>query len=1008
MSTVDHSARDAFGAVLERGGAMGALVARFAWSTTPLGPLSHWPSSLKNTVATVLHSRHPMFLWWGPELIQIYNDAYVPSFGAGKHPAALGQRGCVCWPEIWDIIGPQIDAVMQRGEPSWHEDALVPIFRNGTVEDVYWTYGYSPVFDDDARIGGVLVVCTETTARVTATKAEVALRETVDRARQRLAQFFAQAPAGICVVSGPSLTFESANDAYRELVGGREIVGLPLLEALPELAGQGLDTLLHGVRSTGEPVVGREVRLQINRRGYGTAEDRYFTFIYSPIRDAMARVDAVIVLALDVTDEVIARRDTEALTSRLQESEAQFHLLAESIPQLAWATRPDGHIDWYNQRWYDYTGTTLEQMQGWGWKSVHDPDRVDEVVTRWQDALASGAPFEMNFALRGRDGVFRWHLTRAVPLRDQAGRIVRWFGTNTDIDAQRRAEVERATLLANEQRARHAAELASRAKDEFLATASHELRTPLNAILGWARMLQTGQLDHSVFLRAIDSIQRNAAIQVRLIEDILDGSRIITGQLHLEIRTLDLAMLVSATLEAVRTAADAKNITVSLSLDPQATLVVGDPDRLQQVMWNLMVNAIKFTAKGGTVEVSLRRVDTSIELQVSDNGEGISPEFLPHVFERFRQAQASTTRRHGGLGLGLALVRHLVEAHGGTVSADSAGVGQGAAFTVTLPVQAVFAESVAMTAPPRSSFREFVPSAASLTGVSVLVVDDELDARDLVATALRAKGAEVTSAASAAEALELVAARAFMAMVSDIGMPDTDGYALIRRIRTTTGARGVHLPAVALTAYSREEDRRRALDAGYNAYVSKPVDPEELVQIVAGIVTTALAQSGEVEEGVAARAHTIAKFKRVLAQSGVHAALQFLNSRTAHRFTGIYRFDPPILRNLLLLDADLPAVVTGEDAPMEATYCSIVGAFERPFTTEDTLRDDRLRGHVARESIRSYCGVLLRRPDGQGFGTLCHFDLVPCDVPVAELALMEMVAPLIMDALAEPAAATPG
>ena len=272
-----------------------------------------------------------------------------------------------------------------------------------------------------------------------AARREAELRAGIERDRARLRQFFAQAPAGICILSGPSLTFEFANDAYRALVGGRELVGRPLLEALPELEGQGLDTLLYGVLTNGAPYVGREVPIILDRHGRGAPAESFYTFIYSPLRDSTARPDAVIVLALDVTEEVSARRRTEELARLLRESEAQFHTLAESLPQLVWSTRPDGHIDWYNRRWYEYTGTTFEQMQGWGWTAVHDPERVDEVMARWRSCLAAGEPFEMEVPLRGRDGMLRWHLTQAVPLRDDAGEIVRWFGTNTDIDASRRA-----------------------------------------------------------------------------------------------------------------------------------------------------------------------------------------------------------------------------------------------------------------------------------------------------------------------------------------------------------------------------------------------------------------------------------------------------------------------------------------------------------------------------------------------------------------------------------------
>jgi signal transduction histidine kinase/CheY-like chemotaxis protein len=425
-----------------------------------------------------------------------------------------------------------------------------------------------------------------------------------------------------------------------------------------------------------------------------------------------------------------------------------------------------------------------------------------------------------------------------VPHKDETGQIVRWVGTNTDIDASRRAAEERAALLEREQRARITAELASRAKDGFLSTASHELRTPLNAILGWARMLQTGHLAAGDFQRAIDSIERNARAQVRLIEDILDGSRVITGKLQLEIRPLDMTALVKAALDAVRAAADAKAIALTSELDPKAARVIGDPERLQQIIWNLANNAIKFTPKGGAVQVSLQRRGTDVQLAVTDSGEGISAGFLPYVFEPFRQAEDSTTRRHGGLGLGLALVRHLVEAHGGTVRAESDGLNLGSTFTVSLPVQAVFAEEVLASRPARPS-RRATPRAIDLAGVRVLVVDDEADARDLVATVLRSSGAEVTAAANAAEALALIEAGkagSFSAMVSDIGMPGQDGYELIALVRAATGERGLALPAVALTAYSREEDRRRAIGAGFQAYVAKPVEPDELVLIVSRLV----------------------------------------------------------------------------------------------------------------------------------------------------------------------------
>ncbi len=653
---------------------------------------------------------------------------------------------------------------------------------------------------------------------------------------------------------------------------------------------------------------------------------------------------------------------------------------------------------------YELANPAYERMvgrHGISGKSFREvfPELGEEapVLQMLRRILSTGEPFtatEYKVPLVGPSGaiVDTYFLFTCQPVRGDDGTLDTILTAAIDVTEQVR-------LREDIERARQESERASMAKDEFLATASHELRTPLNAILGWARLLRTGQLDPSGTLRAVETIERNAKSQVQLIEDILDGSRIITGNLRLEIRPLDMTTLVSAAMDAVRPAAEAKNIQISVTVDPAASRIVGDPERLQQVVWNLGNNAIKFTPKGGSVEVRLERIGTSIQLSVVDSGQGISSEFLPHVFERFRQAEGTSSRRHGGLGLGLALVRHLVEAHGGTVRAESEGVGLGARFVVTLPVQAVYEEAPA-GAPRALAADDPGGPLARLNGVDVLVVDDEADARDLVATVLRAQGAEVTTASSAEQALELLSKTSPMVLLSDIGMPETDGYALIRRVRTMIGTKGAEIAAIALTAYAREEDRRRALEAGFQTYVAKPVEPAELVRVVAALVQDkGRLGSADAPTFALDRAGTFLKFEKLLESQGVHEALHFLNSRTPHRFTGVYRFDPPMLRNVHLVDSYAPELVKGDDAPMTETYCSIVGDTERPFTVEDARRDDRLRTHPARNSVISYCGVLLRDERGKPFGTLCHFDLLPCDVPVTELPLMEAAAPCLMKAL---------
>jgi PAS domain S-box-containing protein len=404
-------------------------------------------------------------------------------------------------------------------------------------------------------------------------------------------------------------------------------------------------------------------------------------------------------------------------------------------------------------------------------------------------------------------------------------------------DAARRAAQERQELLSREREARTAAERMSELKDEFLANLSHELRTPLNAILGWAQMLRLGNRSDADVKKGLETIERNARVQTQLVEDLLDMSRILSGKLRLDVQSVEPTTFIEAALDTVRPSAAARGIRVESLLDGAAGPVAGDPSRLQQVMWNLLSNAIKFTERGGKVQVLLERVNSHIEITVADTGAGISAEFLPFVFDRFRQADASTTRRHGGLGLGLSIVKHLVELHGGSVRVASAGAGQGATFSVLLPVVVVHRtgrEPRQHPSSPQPVATAF--GAVDLSGVRVLVVDDEADARDLIRQVLVDCDATVFVAASANEALPMLAEHLPHVLVSDIGMPEVDGYELLRRVRLLERERGGRIPAIALTAFARSEDRTRALRAGFLLHIAKPVDPSELVATIASVL----------------------------------------------------------------------------------------------------------------------------------------------------------------------------
>lgn len=519
-----------------------------------------------------------------------------------------------------------------------------------------------------------------------------------------------------------------------------------------------------------------------------------------------------------------------------------------SIGDAVITTDVEGRVTFMNRVAESLTGWTQDEAMG---RSLPDIFRIlneesREVVenpalrTLRVDATVGLASHTILIA---KDGTERPIDDSAAPIRNEQGEAVGAVLVFRDISERMRMELERERLLAAAQAAQKEAEQANRLKDEFLATASHELRTPLTAVVGWSRLLRTGKLDAENSERALESIERNAALQTKLIDDLLDVSRIITGKIVLDRVAIEMAHVVSDAMNTLRPAADAKHITIDTSFDAEAGPVLGDANRLQQVMWNLLSNAVKFTPKYGHIEVSLQRVNSEVQVSVGDSGEGISSEFLPYVFDRFRQGDGKSTRSHSGLGLGLAIVRQLVELHGGTVKAHSDGPGRGATFQLQLPVLSIYrghdnnsganeltrtrarvTDGLSIECPPR------------LDGVRVLVVDDDLDTRQMLKAVLSECHADVITAASAAEAIKEIEQRKPDVLVSDLGMPEQDGYELIKQVRQTESAdHAARVPALALTAYAKAEDRVRALAGGYQVHLAKPVEPAEFVLVVANL-----------------------------------------------------------------------------------------------------------------------------------------------------------------------------
>jgi PAS domain S-box-containing protein len=621
-------------------------------------------------------------------------------------------------------------------------------------------------------------------------------------------------------------------------------------------------SVFYGAEDLASDKPGRELAVA---RETGTAHDEgwrlrkdgtrfWANVVITALRDQRGELRGFVKVTKDLTIDVAA-------AEALRRSEERFRLLVEAVSDYAiYMLDPTGKVSTWNAGAEKLKGYRADEILGHDFSVFFPEDDIRQGKPVRELALAreTGRFEEEGYRLR-KDGTRFWANVVLTPVRDASGTLIGFAKVTRDLTA--RIESERtARELAREHAARTAAEAAeirvraaaqlaaeaakraeeaNRAKDEFLATVSHELRTPLNAIVGWASLLRTRSSDPALE-KGLDIIHRNALSQSKIVDDIIDVSRIVTGKLRLELGQVELSAVVDDAIEVIAPSAAAKGIVLEFARPTQPCILFADADRLQQVAWNLLSNAVKFADRGGTIWIEIDSDGTTASLTVRDNGRGIEPEFLPFVFDRFKQADSSSTRRVGGLGLGLAIVRHLVELHGGQVDAASPGLGHGATFRITLPIRADQPASKApasLVPPPRAPVVQQAAAIHSrLSGTRVLVVDDEDDARDLLLTALTQAGAEVVTANSAQGGFDLVRQFRPHVLVSDIGMPGEDGYSFIQRVRALGDAAGGNVPAIALTAYTRGTDRARALSVGFDTHIGKPVDPGELVQTVEQLV----------------------------------------------------------------------------------------------------------------------------------------------------------------------------
>jgi signal transduction histidine kinase len=653
---------------------IGRLFRATDWAATALGPIDRWPQSLRIAVGICLNSRFPMFVWWGPTLVNIYNDAYIPILGQ-RHPRAFAKPARTFWSEIWDVLGPQVDMVMQEGRPTWNDRVLLRMERNGFPEDTYFTWSYSAIHDDDGAIAGLFCACSEETARVNAERERDRLIADAQGAAQTLRTWFDNAPGFIALLRGPNFVLEMVNQAYYQLVGHRKVEGLPVFEALPEGRNQGYEELLQGVWRTGQPFVGRGLRLRLQKEAGGPATDSFIDLVYQPVRDAAGTVIGIFAQGHDVTEQV-----------------------------------------------------------------------------------------------------------RAVQALKEA----------------------------------------DRRKDEFLATLAHELRNPLAPIRQAVALARSSRIEPDRRAWALGVIERQSSHMALLLEDLLDVSRISRGHLQLRLQKVKLQDVIASAVETVKPLFDRKRHRLDVALPPQPVALSADPLRLAQVLTNLLSNAAKYTNDGGHIELVAQCDGAQATITVRDDGIGLAPEAQAQIFEMFSQVAPAIERSEGGLGIGLALSRGLVELHGGSIAVRSAGAGQGSEFTVSLPC--LVAQEA--PAPAAASARERADAPRS-----VLIADDNRDALESLAALLSMHGHEVHVAADGGEALAQAERVRPDVVLLDIGMPGLTGYEVARRIRASDW--GQQMLLVALTGWGQAEDQARAHAAGFDHHITKPVDLERLLGLLA-------------------------------------------------------------------------------------------------------------------------------------------------------------------------------
>jgi signal transduction histidine kinase/ActR/RegA family two-component response regulator len=790
---------------LAGGGAMGERIRVYPWMDTPLGEPQGWPQSLRTATRILLTTGHPTMILWGAELTCLYNDAFSRSLGPEKHPGILGAPGRNAWHEVWPVVGAQIEQVLRGEGAIWRENQCVPIVRHGALQEVYWTYSYTPIDEPTGAhgVGGVLVSCAETTQQVLTERRLVAERE-------QFLQLFDQSPAFIAVLRGPEHVIELANPAYLALVNQRPVIGKRVADALPEAVEQGYVALLDQVYRAGKAYTAYGSKYVQRDSAGGRTAERHLDFVYQPITGSDGAVSGILVQGVDVTSRALSDRalalDRARLDYATRLSGVGFWYCDLPFAELEWDERVKDH--------FFFAPTDRITIDDF-YARIHADDR-DATRDAIDASIRSRTPYDIVYrTVHPFTGAVKW--IRALGGTDYAsdGTPTHFDGVTVDVTAQKLDQQRLSTL--NEQLREQ-----DRRKDEFIATLSHELRNPLAPIRSAARIIASSQLKPAQLQQAQLIIERQVTHMALLLDDLLDIARITQGKLQLKRSTIPLVDVVDAAVEAVRPTLDGKNQQLLLCLPSHPVMLDGDSLRLSQVLSNLLMNAVKYSDAGGHIALTVTVQGDRLSLSVKDDGIGIAPESLGGIFAMFSQIDGVAGRSDGGLGIGLALVKGIVDLHGGTVEARSAGPGRGSEFIVRLPL--------ALPDPATAN------DAAAATSVAaarrrILVADDNHDAADSLALLLELAGHEVRVAHLGHAAVALAQAFRPHTALLDIGMPDLSGYEVAQQLRREPWATDIQL--IALTGWGQDEDRRQALEAGFDHHLVKPVDPDQLAALLA-------------------------------------------------------------------------------------------------------------------------------------------------------------------------------